>query len=180
MKNSNLNNWQIKSVWLVISVMFLMTNMAQAGGRVKARATTSDSNGVSTATASAGKNSQGAFARVRGTNTDGQGNVSGGGATAVKGQNGAALRAGSFSADNSGTVNYHGSSAATGANGTAVTTGGFSANQGDGIKGSRSTAATANNGATYQGTTSYESGKGVSHTQVCYNAQGTQVTCPKK
>lgn len=181
MKTPNFKSLHLKAVLLIVTLSFTVVSVANAGGRVKARGTTNNqSGGVSTATASAGKNSQGAYARARGVTTDGQGNASGGGATAVKGQNGAAVRGGSFSANDSGDVNYHGSAAAVGVNGAAATSGGFSRTQGGGVKGSRSTAATANNGASYQGNTSYETGNGVSHTQVCYNAEGVKVTCPKK
>ena len=181
MKTENFMNIKVPTILTIAALSLSLATVVDAGGRVKARGTTTNqSGGVSTASASAGKNSQGAFARARGSSTDGQGNASGGGGTAVKGQSGMAGRAGSYTASNSGDVKYHGSAAASGANGTAATSGGFSRSQGGGVKGARSTSATANNGSSYQGTTAYDSGSGISHTQTCYNAQGVQVTCPIK
>lgn len=170
-------------ITLFLSSTLMMLNPAFAGGRIKVSgATKNQEGGVTSVRGSAGKGQNGnSYVRARGTTTNGQGQASGGGATVVNGANGGSgYRAGSYTADNSGNVNYQGSAAASGANGSASTSGGFSRSAGGGIMGSRTTNATANNGNSYQGNTSYQSGSGVSHTQVCYDANGNEIKCPSK
>ena len=166
---------------LFISTSLMILNAAHAGGRLKAKSTSTNQNGGTTsvrASATKGQNG-GGMVRAKGTTTNGQGQAAGGGATAVKGPNGGVgVRAGGFTADDTGNVNYQGGAAATGANGSAATTGGFSRAAGGGVMGSRSTTATDNNGNTYDGNTAYQSGTGINHTQTCYNSDGHEIKCP--
>lgn len=176
----------IKFTKTVTATLFIVStimtvNSANAAGRFKVKGTTANPEGGVTSVKAGGAKGQngGGFMHARGTMTNGQGQAAGGGATAVKGPNGGGgVRAGAFTADDSGNVNYQGAVAATGTNGSAATTGGFSRSAGGGIKGSRSTTATANNGNTYDGNTTYQSGSGVSHSQICYDANGYEIKCP--
>jgi len=168
---------------LIFISTFMLVSSANANGRFKGKAVTTNPNGGVTAVkggVAKGQNG-GGYARVRGATTNGQGQATGGGATTIRGPNGGgAVRGGSFTADDSGNVNYHGSTAATGANGSAATTGGFNRSEGGGIMGSRSSTATATNGNTYNGNTTYQSGSGVNHTQACHDAYGNEIKCPSK
>ncbi len=171
----------VLNCFIMLVCSLFMLNSATAKGRFKAKGvTTNAAGGITSARASAasGQNGNG-YMRTRGSTTNGQGQVSGGGSTVVKGQNGAGGRAGHYHADNQGNVNYSGAAAASGANGQAATKGGFSRDANGNIRGSRSSTATANNGSSYYGNTTYDN-NGVSHTQVCYNANGQEISCPTK
>lgn len=82
--------------------------------------------------------------------------------------------------DGSGNVNARSSSAVTTANGsTGSTSKRFTRNADDGTaSGERNTTATnANTGVTYNGSTTYTKGEGVSRSGGCTDASGNSVTC---
>ncbi|MGR8935556.1 MAG: hypothetical protein ACU837_14370 [Gammaproteobacteria bacterium] len=46
--------------------------------------------------------------------------------------------------------------------------------------GRNSTATNANTGNSYQGSTQYQNGQGVTHSGACYDGNGNPIACPTK
>ena len=122
----------------------------------------------------------GAMLGGRAVVTDGSGNAAGGSAQAIQGPNGAAgARASGVTRSADGSVERQSGGAASGAAGSASSRGSMQKNADGTVSGSRDTGAQAASGATYDGSTTYDQGSGVSHTGTCTNAAGDVVACAK-
>ncbi len=158
----------------LIAFGFAAESADAAQGHIRARG----ANGV----AAAGSYNGNSYARARGhvTNSDGSTTaVSGGAFKLNNGAYGARGSTTTYGAD--GSVTHSGQAGATGAKGTATTSGGFTRDGNGNTSGSRSTQVTSTaTGNTYNGSTSYTTADGVSHTSVCHDASGAEITCPSR
>lgn len=164
------------AVWAAITA----APLAYAEPLLKARglAARNLQGGVNAGTTQGARTDQGAFGRRQGVHTDGQGNAAGGaqGGFATSGARGAGSRHFERSAD--GSMSGSGEARASGTNGSARTSGSFTRSADGSGSGERTTSATnANSGVTYEGSTSYAKGSGLSHSGSCRDAYGNTVDC---
>jgi hypothetical protein len=130
-----------------------------------------------------GDTALGTLSARRGFAADGQGNAgaaTGTGFTTAAGGQGARL--GKVNRSSDGSVNASGQSGFETAGGGSVDRSGSYTRQADGTaSGERSTTATnANTGMTFDGSTTYAKGSGVSRSGSCKDASGTTVSCGKR
>lgn len=121
-------------------------------------------------------------AHGRATRTDGQGNATTVRGTRVHTANGTTATRGARNTVNAdGSATHKSRINATRANGATLSSQGQSTRDAQGnVTANRSTSATSANGATYQGSTSYDSTNGKTHTATCKDAGGNVVPCPKR
>jgi len=135
--------------------------------------------GITAGAKHSGSGANGSYANGHTVVTDGAGNgdaKSSGEMTTANG--GTAARSGKTSVASDGSASHDSSFSASGAQGSIDSQGSASKASDGTISQSRTTNAAGANGS-YQGTTSYNSGTGVSHTATCTNASGQTVSCPR-
>ena len=165
----------MKKIAIITIIVFLFSlvyvDVISAGGFGSARGVkTNKAGGVSGGMTRGFKGENASGGQARTFATDGQGNVAAGSASAVKGPNGGGARAGGFTRTSDGAVQHKSGMAVSGQAGTATTQGSFNKDSSDNVNGERSTSATSQAGNQYQGSTTYNSGTGVSHSGKCYDA----------
>lgn len=122
----------------------------------------------------------GGFLRGRRTQGDGQGNVTSTSGGAFRGPNGASgARAAQVTHNADGSASRQGGFAASGERGSVQSQGNVSRTADGAVSGERTTSATGANGNTYQGSTTYTKGEGVSHTGTCSDAAGNSIPCAR-
>jgi hypothetical protein len=115
-----------------------------------------------------------------GVNGDGQGNVQGAaGSSFSTAAGGQGLRSSGFKRGADGSLTAGNSASVTAANGGSAERNGYFTRSADGTAtGSRGTTVTnANTGVTFDGSTSYTQGSGVSRSASCKDASGNTVSC---
>lgn len=161
-------------IWLVESVQ------AQGAGRA-GFVRKNSAGGVSAGRAGGFKGPNAASAHASSVATDGQGNAVGGSTRAFKGAGGqTGVRAGGFNRSSDGTIEHKSSAAVEGEKGYANTQRSFSKDSQGNVSGKTETNVNSKSGGNYQGSTTYETGSGVSHSGTCYDAGGNVVPCPEK
>jgi hypothetical protein len=122
---------------------------------------------------------RGAAAGQRAIASDGQGHVAGAAGSGFTTDSGAqGQRSRRFNRTSDGAITASGQGSASGDNGSASRSGSFNRNADGTASGDRSTTVTdANTGVTFDASTSYEKGSGVSRSASCKDAAGNTVTC---
>lgn len=124
----------------------------------------------------------GSFSQRRVVRTDDAGNarvVSGGAFQTPNGASGA--RAGTTLYGSDGSVQHQSGMTANGTRGSVTSSGGYSLDANGNATQSRNTTATnAATGNSYQGSTSYSSETGFSHSGTCIDAAGNDIPCPSR
>jgi len=170
----------IASIVFVFCLWLAATARAQGAGRAGFIKKNS-AGGVTAGSVSGAKGSLGATSRASGVVSDGQGNVAGGSTRAIRGPQGqVGVRAGGFTRSADGTVQHKSGAAVAGQKGYATTQGSVSKDSQGNVNGQRDTTVTSNSGAKYDGSTTYSSSSGISHSGTCYDASGNVVPCPGK
>lgn len=180
MKSSTLSTFAALTLSLSAAMAFV-PQTADAQARLGARATVANPDGGVSGGAVSGFATPSGAAGVRGRayTSDGQGNAQMQSGGAWRGANGGvAGRTGSAYVNQDGSAGRSGAFAAQGANGGNVQSSGGVTRGSDGsVNGNRSTTAENSAGGTYEGSTDYDKGTGVSHTSTCTTASGEVVPC---
>jgi hypothetical protein len=100
---------------------------------------------------------------------------------AFAGPNGAkGMRASQTTVNADGSASRTGGFATSGTQGTVQSSGSATRTADGVVSGERTTSATGAQGGTYNASTTYQSGQGVTRTATCSNAAGDTVACPTK
>ena len=137
------------------------------------------SGGLVGRTAVGARGNYGTFRGLRGFGADGEGNVAAAGASGfATASGGQGWRSADFNRSAEGTVTANGAASASGANWSADRNGSYTKNADGTASGQRSATATnANTGVTFDASTTYAKGAGVTRSGSCKDAAGTTVTC---
>jgi hypothetical protein len=174
----------MKKAAVITIIVFLFSliyvAVVSAGGFGSARGVkTNKAGGVSGGMTRGFKGQNAAGGQARTFATDGQGNAAAGSASAVRGPNGGGgMRTGGFTRTSDGTVQHKSGTAVSGQAGTAMTQGSFSKDSSGDVNGERNTSVNSQAGNQYQGSTTYNSETGVSHSGKCYDANNNEIPCP--
>lgn len=165
-----------------LSLTVLAIDTAHAGGfRVHGGGTAVTSQGAVSGRGAAVRGPNGGgMVRGGGTAVDSQGNFVSGHGGAFNTGTARGARAGTTTGTVGSGVRHQSGMAVQGTQGTATSSGSFSTDGAGGASGSRNTSVqSSSSNASYQGSTNYAKGSGVSHTSTCTNAAGDTVSCTK-
>ena len=158
----------------IIALCFVAETASAEQGRIKARG----NNGA----VAAGAYNGNAWARGHAVKANGDGSYTAGNGQAFKTNNGGQFKRGSTTTYNpDGSVYHKGGLSGSNANGSVNSSGSATKDASGYVSGSRNTNATNNvTGNSYNGSTTYNSNDGVTHTATCMDANGNVITCPTR